>query len=137
MPQFEPGQILSADLTVGNAEEIRDFYSSVVGWHVSELDMGGYADYFMTSADGQPRAGVCHARGVNADLPPQWIIYVCVENLDASVDACIRGGGALIGDIRGDVGNRFAILRDPAGAAMGIMEQPADESDAVEGGGAA
>lgn len=127
MPKYEPGQILSADLTVENADELRDFYSSVVGWHYSELDMGGYADYFMTSEDGQPRAGICYARGVNAGLPAQWIICVIVEDLDASLDAAVDGGGSLIGDVRNDPGYRFAIIRDPAGAVMGLMEQPSDE----------
>lgn len=134
MTAYEPGQILSADLTVDNAEEIRDFYASVVGWRFSELDMGGYRDFLMTSADGQPRAGVCHARGVNADLPPQWIIYVIVENLDVSIEACIQGGGSLIGDVRGEEGSRFAIIRDPVGAAMGIMEQPFVDADASDAG---
>jgi uncharacterized protein len=125
MGQYEVGQILSADLTVENAEEIRDFYASVVGWHTSDMDMGGYADYFMTSPNGEPRAGVCHARGVNADLPPQWIIYVIVEDLDRSLEACRAGGGSLIGDIRGaEHGSRFCIIRDPAGAVMGLMENP-------------
>ena len=90
------------------------------------MDMGGYADYFMTSQDGQPRAGVCHARGVNAGLPTQWIICVVVEDLDASLDAAIRGGGSLIGEVRNDPGYRFAIIRDPAGAVMAIMDQPAE-----------
>ena len=57
------------DLTVPDADAVRDFYKAVVGWGVQDVDMGGYSDYAMTHpATGQPVAGVCHARGVNAGL---------------------------------------------------------------------
>jgi predicted enzyme related to lactoylglutathione lyase len=59
-----------ADLTVEQAEEIRDFYCEVVGWQPSAVEMGGYSDFNMSvpGAAG-PQAGICHARGANAGLP--------------------------------------------------------------------
>ncbi len=69
----EVGAIGWADLTVENAEQVRDFYRDVVGWKVTELSMGDYSGYCMNAtAGGKTVAGVCHARGTNADLPPQW-----------------------------------------------------------------
>ena len=41
------GLIAWCDLTVPDAEAVRDFYHHVVGWQVAEVDMGGYADYCM------------------------------------------------------------------------------------------
>ena len=68
------GTIIGFDLTVPDAEAVRDFYAAVVGWQPEPFDMGDYADYFMTSpATGDTVAGVCHARGGNAGLPPQWL----------------------------------------------------------------
>ena len=64
------------DLTVDDAESVRDFYSAVVGWRPESVDMGGYADFNMTTIDGEPRAGVCHARGANEGIPPAWMIYI-------------------------------------------------------------
>ena len=52
------GTIGWLDLTVPEAEGLRDFYSEVVGWEAEEVDMGGYADFSMKSADGLARAGV-------------------------------------------------------------------------------
>ena len=70
----EVGAIGWADLTVENAEQVRDFYRVVVGWKVTELSMGDYNDYCMNTPTGRKTvAGVCHARGTNADLPPQWL----------------------------------------------------------------
>ena len=36
----ETGSMAWIDLTVKNAETVRDFYSAVVGWTSEEVDMG-------------------------------------------------------------------------------------------------
>ncbi len=63
------GCISWLDLTVANASTTRDFYQKVVGWSTQDVEMedasGSYADYNMLGVDGNPAAGVCHARGVN------------------------------------------------------------------------
>ncbi len=44
------GEIAWLDLTVEDAESVRDFYSDVVGWTITPVDMGGYDDFCMNSA---------------------------------------------------------------------------------------
>ncbi|HSJ09294.1 MAG TPA: VOC family protein, partial [Longimicrobiales bacterium] len=90
-----PGTIGWHDLTVDNADQLRDFYADVLGWTADPLDMGGYSDYVMKTADGEGVAGVCHARGANANIPPQWLVYFMVTDIDASVAACEARGGSL------------------------------------------
>jgi len=108
------------DLTVENAEQMSDFYSQVLGWEKQALDMGGYSDFVMNDAETKEGvAGVCHARGSNAYLPPQWLLYVTVENLDASLEKCQNLGGTIIGTKRkmGEQGH-YCLIQDPAGAYM-------------------
>ncbi len=94
--QSKVGTIGWTDLTVGNAEEIRKFYSDVVGWTSDPVDMGGYNDFNMNApATNETIAGICHARGSNADLPAQWILYITVENLDHSAARCQELGGKI------------------------------------------
>ena len=115
------GTIGWIDLTVPNAPEVRDFYRDVVGWDFAEVAMGDYCDYSM-KLPGTERAvaGVCHAQGENTGLPPQWLIYITVDDLDASLARCReRGGEVLI--LRGsEGGGRFAVIRDPAGAVAAL-----------------
>ena len=85
-----PGTISWTDLTIADAERLRDFYESVADWSPESLPMGGYADYVMKDAAGAAVAGICHARGANADLPAQWLIYITVEDLDHSMAECVR-----------------------------------------------
>lgn len=111
------------DLTVQDATALRDFYTEVAEFGHQGIAMGDYEDYALT-ADGGGVAGVCHARGTNADIPPQWIPYFMVQDLEKSVQAITERGGTLIGAIRGGHGaDRFAIFRDPAGAVAAVYQK--------------
>jgi uncharacterized protein len=118
-----PGTITWQDLTVSNAEALRDFYESVVGWTPEPLSMGAYADFVM-KADDEPVAGVCHARGINADLPALWLVYITVDDLDHSIAECQRLGGSVIAPPRGMGGGRFCVIKDPAGAVAALYQPP-------------
>lgn len=124
-PKPQPGTIGWHDLTVSNADEVRDFYAAVTGWTPQGLSMGDYEDYAMLAPGGQGVAGVCHARGANAGLPPQWLIYITVEDLDESMRQCEQRGGKVISGPR-DLGQygRVSVIQDPAGAVAAIIAPP-------------
>ena len=125
MSEAKIGTISWIDLTVDNASDVRNFYREVVGWESGAVDMGGYDDYNMNlPAENTPVAGVCHARGSNANLPPQWLIYITVSDLDESMSKCKDLGGEVIAGPR-ELGpqGRFCVIRDPAGAVAALHEQ--------------
>src|SRR5262245_4766167 len=94
-PTPQMGSLAWFDLTTTQAGTLRDFYRDVVGWQPEPVDMGGYADFTMCAPTGEPVAGICHARGANADLPPQWLVYIHVSNLRTSLATCERLGGTV------------------------------------------
>lgn len=116
------GSVTWRDLTVEHASEVRDFYAAVVGWTSADHDMGGYADYVIKDASGAAVAGICHARGSNASLPPQWLIYITVENVEASAKACVEKGGEVLDGPRKMCGGQFCVIRDPAGAVAALIQ---------------
>jgi predicted enzyme related to lactoylglutathione lyase len=121
------GSISWVDLTVPDATSVREFYRSVVGWEPTPVDMGGYSDFCMNEpGSGRTAAGVCHARGPNADLPAQWLVYITVANLAQSLAECRRLGGAVLREPTslGDHGT-YGVIRDPAGAVAALVEPPA------------
>lgn len=122
----EVGSISWADLTVANAPTVRDFYRAVVGWSSSGFDMGGYEDFVMlTPGAGAPIAGICHARGANAGLPSQWLVYITVEDVVASAATCeALGGKVLVAPRELGTQGRFCVIQDPAGAVAALV-QPA------------
>jgi uncharacterized protein len=114
---YDPKRIFAwHDLTVDNAEKVSDFYCEVAGWTKEGFSMGDYEDYVMKDATGNVVAGVCNARGGNKDIPPAWISYIMVENLEESLDKCQSNGGTISGDIRkmGPSG-KYCLIQDPAG----------------------
>lgn len=87
-----------------DAAGIRDSYRQVVGWRED------------------PIAGVCHARGSNADLPPAWLVYWVVADLDASVEAVAEMGGEVVVAPRPLSGGSYSVIRDPAGAVSALYQ---------------
>ena len=117
------GSVGWMDLTVPDAVATRDFYAAVVGWTSSGLDMGGYEDFLIFRPGlAEPMAGICHARGANADIPPQWLMYIVVADLDRSTAECEARGGRVLTEARSaGKGARFRVIQDPAGAAVAIV----------------
>ncbi len=124
MSQPQVGTIGWIDLSVPDATSLRDFYQAVAGWTPTDVAMGGYSDFCMAPMPGAaPVAGICHARGANADLPAQWLIYITVADLDASIAQCKERGGQVLVGPNGPGGHgRMCVIRDPAGAVAALFE---------------
>ncbi len=120
------GTVGWVDLTVPDATAVRDFYTAVAGWTPQDVPVGDYADFSMNAPNGETVSGICHARGSNVGMPAQWLIYVTVPDLDASLAACVAKGGRIYRERKsmGAYGD-LAVIQDPAGAVMGLI-QPRD-----------
>ena len=116
------GAIEWHDLTVTDAENVRDFYCSVVGWESSAVSMGEYDDFSINlPGTGETVAGVCHARGSNKNLPAQWLMYVRVVDASESAETCKKLGGEVIDGPRKMGSGSFCVIRDPAGAVLALI----------------
>ncbi len=109
------------DLTVDDATTLRTFYEQLLGWTPHGVAMsdsdGAYEDWAML-VDGKPVGGICHRRGPNTGVPPMWMPYFLVADVQATVDTARQQGAEVI-----DLREKMAILRDPAGACFGVYQQ--------------
>ncbi|HTI71597.1 MAG TPA: VOC family protein [Candidatus Limnocylindria bacterium] len=120
------GRITWTDLAVPDAQANKAFYEAVVGWTSDPLDMGGYDDYCMKPAGSDDVvAGICHARGDNADIPPVWLVYINVPDIEASVRQVVALKGSVLRPIREAGGGKMSIVRDPAGAIFALYQAAA------------
>ncbi|GIV82374.1 MAG: hypothetical protein KatS3mg051_1728 [Anaerolineae bacterium] len=120
------GRICWLDLTVSDAAATRDFYRQVIGWSVQNIALedgdGPYADYNMLDEDDKPAARICHARGVNVERPPVWLIYLPVGDLAESLRRVQEEGGRCIQVARKAGGEYvYAVVQDPVGAYLALM----------------
>ena len=92
------GTITWRDLTVPNAEQVRDFYQAVVGWGAEGCDMGGYEDFNMTvPGTGEGIAGVCHARGCNEGIPRPTRNVLFDEKIAGTIHLALGAGFPFLG----------------------------------------
>ena len=116
------GRIEWVDLSVGDAARSKDFYCKVIGWKPTDVEMGTYSDFNLNLPDsGQTMAGICHARGMNANLPAQWLMYVRVVDVAASAAEAEQQKGKVLDGPRRMGGSNFCVIQDPDGAVMALI----------------
>ena len=120
------GHICGIKLTVDDAATTCDFYRQVIGWSVQEVEMNDanepYTDFTMHGNSGHSEAEICHARGVNLDLSPIWIISLPVGDLAESIRRVKGEGGKIIKMIRKIDGMYVsAVIEDLVGAQLALV----------------
>ena len=116
------GRIEWVDLSVGDAARSKDFYCKVIGWKPTDVEMGTYSDFNLNLPNnGETVAGICHARGMNANLPAQWLMYVRVVDVAASAAEAERQKGKVLDGPRRMGGSNFCVIQDPDGAVMALI----------------
>jgi predicted enzyme related to lactoylglutathione lyase len=103
------------------------FYTKVVGWGTRPAP-GMETTYTLWTRGEQPVGGLMQipAEAKAGGAPPNWLLYVAVQDADATVvQARSLGGRVEVGprEIRG--AGRFAVLADPQAAVIAIL-QPSD-----------
>lgn len=127
---MKTGTIGWIDLTVDDADGIRDFYCSVTGWTAESVEMEGYQDHCVSPPGGEgPVAGICHKQGGNAGFPPGWMIYITVEHLDRSVERCLALGGELVVLPKAMGRDRYCVIKDPSGSCCALYQKAGGTED--------
>jgi predicted enzyme related to lactoylglutathione lyase len=105
-------ELLTSDLKAAES-----FYGKVVGWTAQDAGTSGMT-YMLLHADGAPLGGMMTMPG----MPPHWIGYIEVDDVDAVAAKVERLGGKIVRgpeDIPG-VG-RFAPVNDPQGVGFCLI----------------
>ncbi len=121
-----PGAFSWGELNARGVEEALRFYQRVFGWGVRTTD-GGDRPYHEFQLDGRSILGAMEIpAAVPAFVPPHWLVYFDVEDVDASAERARQLGAQ---DVLGPMdfpGGRFALVTDPQGAMFGILKVTRD-----------
>lgn len=123
IPAFGPGSFFWRELTTRDLSKAKEFYSKVIGWEYVEMNMGPMGDYNVIKAGDADCGGLMAMEGEHwGDAPSHWNYYICVEDVDATVEKAVAAGGEKISDAfdAPEVG-RIGMLKDPAGAHFMII----------------
>lgn len=132
--QKVPGDISWNELNTTDWKAAWKFYSELFGWqNTSDMDMGPeMGTYSMFTYDGgQSPVGGLSNMAKTQNIPPHWLYYVTVDDLDAAVGRIKSKGGKILNgpmDVPG--GDKVAQCCDAQGAAFAIhWANPEDDNN--------
>jgi predicted enzyme related to lactoylglutathione lyase len=103
------------------------FYEQAFGWQPSEaMDMGPDGKYQMFNRPHGMIGGMMNKPKQMADVPPNWLIYFRVPDVDAAAERIQANGGKILnGPMEVPGGDRVVTAADPQGAAFGLHARKA------------
>lgn len=110
------------ELSTPDEKKALGFYEKVFGYAHDTMDMGAQGTYYILKKGERPRAGLM--RSPMPNMPAMWLPYVLVANCDASLAKAKQlGAKECLGAT--DIPNvgRFAIVNDPTGAMIALMNK--------------
>ena len=122
----EPGCPIWHELSSPDLPAATLFYAECSGVEWESMPMETGDDYTCLMVDGRPVGGAFPPQ--MEGIPPHWDVYFNVEDCDASLARAVELGATELVpayDVPG-VG-RTAMLRDPHGALLGLLQNPPDE----------
>ncbi len=124
-PEFfaAPGDGVWIQLLSRDGHKAADFYRRIGGYTiVTNARTNGLSDYVL-SVRGYARATVRTIPETNAQVQPNWLLFVRVKQVQESVALARQLGGAVLLEPKPEVlGGRVAVIADPTGAAIGLLE---------------
>ncbi|MDO6413936.1 VOC family protein [Sphingomonas sp. BIUV-7] len=137
MSRNRQGEWVWYELLTSDADAAQAFYEKVAGWTIARAELNGEPspmDYrILTAPDGRPAGGLMKIPE-GAPMPPAWLGYLGVDDVDSTAAAVEQAGGAIYmppHDLPG-VG-RFALLADPQGVSFYVMRGEPDERSTAYG----
>lgn len=112
------------ELNTWQPEEALGFYGRTLGWSFEPMQLPDGISYWTARKGGLPVGGIM---GLNeeqhAGIPSHWMTYMAVDAMDAAIEATLAAGGSLERSAVTVPGvGVLAVVADPAGALVGLME---------------
>ena len=129
-PPIEPGAFVWHDLLTRDVAGAKRFYGELFGWRFEDTKRGD-RPYAIARAGAAPVAGIVDVSGV-ADAGTQWLSYMAVANVDATVALFETSGGRALVQPRDLPLARVAVVVDPQGAPLGLAQMRRDVPGAIQ-----
>lgn len=139
MPNVElnqPGTWCWFELGTTDAAAAKPFYQKLFGWTVQDSPIGPSEVYTTFLKNGRAAAAgyTLNAEMRQAGVPPHWLPYVCVENVDdVTKKAEALGGTVRTGPFDVMEHGRMPVIADPQGATFALWQPNKHTGIAIAG----
>jgi len=115
------GQFCWNELVTSDTKAAGEFYTKLLGWSAIEQDMGEFK-YTMFKAGDEDAGGMMAIQKEWGDVPPHWMSYILVDDVDASTKKAEELGAKVCVPPM-DIPNvgRFSTITDPTGASVSLF----------------
>lgn len=125
--QQVPGSFCWVELMTRDVETAKKFYAELIGWTMRDQDIAN-RPYTVFTPPGHKKGagGMMALDGPQFEgVPPHWMPYILVTDIDAKAEKCVALGGKLHHPPT-DIPNvgRFCVIEDPTGAAVSLFQEP-------------
>jgi predicted enzyme related to lactoylglutathione lyase len=119
-----PLRIWWHELNTWEPEQARRFYNVTLGWNFRPAQMPGGGSYWVAHHDGRPVGGIFELTEPDFQgIPSHWMTYLAVPDLNAAeIKAEAAGGEILRPSFHLSGVGKLAVVSDPAGAIIGLIE---------------
>jgi predicted enzyme related to lactoylglutathione lyase len=127
----EPGEWIWSALLTRNPGQSAGFYQALFGYDVFDAPGDDGAEHLVFSSDDYARASANTLPGGSARRHPHWLNFIRVTDAVQAADKAVSLGGRMLVEPHDDRhGGKSAVVADPAGAPIGLMEWSDSESKA-------
>jgi uncharacterized protein len=128
-----PGEWIWSSLAAPDPEKEADFYHKLFGYELFDLPSGASGtEHLLLATEQYARASV-NQLPPGSSAYPHWLNFVRVRDAEAMAAKAVKLGGTVLVAPRPDRhGGKLAIIADPQGAALGLMEWNADGAEVVK-----
>jgi predicted enzyme related to lactoylglutathione lyase len=124
-----PGEWIWSSLLARKPDAAAAFYQAVFGYEVFDVPGEDDLEHDILSSDDFARASVNPLPGDSPRRQPRWLNFVRVADAtEASARVVALGGKVLVEAHADRHGGKVAVVADPAGARLGLMEWPDDDA---------
>ena len=128
----EPGDWIWIELLSRDARKAGEFYRAVAGYDIIENTTSPRPDDYVFVSESYARAAALTLPKERQSLAPTWVLFVRVKSLSECVaNTTLLGGKVLLAPDPKLFDGKLALIEDPTGAAVGVMEWSAE---ALKGG---
>jgi uncharacterized protein len=117
-PVYNHGKICYIEIPANNIEISAKFYETVFGWQIRTRGDGSTA---FNDSTGQVSGTWVEGRKPAAGA--EMLIYIMVDDADATLDLIVKNGGVIVQSIGADAPEITARFSDPYGNILGLYQQ--------------
>ncbi|HMD14531.1 MAG TPA: VOC family protein [Bacteroidota bacterium] len=118
-PTYGNGKICYIEIPAIEIDRSADFYRKVFGWHTRTRSDGSLA-----FDDSVGEVSGSWIKGRKPSSEPNILIYIMVDDINATIDAVVANGGKIIQQVGMDAPEITARFSDPAGNVFGLYQLP-------------